>query len=94
MAKPRRHRVERQIHYESPLYRELLARLTGNLRRLREVRGWTQEEAGERCGMVMQQYQRIEAGQMNLTLISLARLAGGFGVDPETLLAAPGQPTT
>lgn len=87
MAKPRQRRTQRLGQYESPLYRELVTRFTTNLRQLREARGWTQEEAGDRCGMVMQQFQRIEAGKMNLTFTTLARVAGGFEVDPVALLA-------
>lgn len=87
MAKPRQRRTERLGQYESPLYQELVARFTANLRQFRETRGWTQEEAGGRCGMVMQQFQRIESGKMNLTFTTLARVAGGFEVDPAMLLA-------
>ena len=57
------------------------------LRAARDERGWTQEEAGARCGMAMQQYQRIEAGRVNLTFTSLARLCEGFGVDACVLLS-------
>lgn len=37
----------------------------------------------------MQQFQRIEGGRVNLTFATLARLAEGFGVDPQRLLAPP-----
>ncbi len=65
-----------------------LRRLTTNLRLLRSDRGWTQEFAAERCGMVMQVYQRLESGQRSIALATLDRLAEGFGVDPTVLLAA------
>lgn len=88
MPNLRRRRAERLPRYESPLYVELLARIAGNLRRLREAKGWTQQEAGDACGgMTMQQYQRIEGGQTNLTFTTLARVADGLGVDPHDLLA-------
>ena len=87
MAKQRRRRSERLGQYETPLYRELVTRFTTNLRQLPEARGWTQEQAGDRCGMVMQQFQRIESGKMNLTFTTLARVADGFAVDPTVLLA-------
>ncbi len=39
------------------------------------------------CEMAMQQYQRIEAGRVNLTFTTLARLCEGFGVDACMLLS-------
>lgn len=89
MATPRPRRAKRVPHYESAAYLSLVARTARNLRLLRNERRWTQEEAGARCGMLMQQYQRIEGGRVNLTFATLARLADGFGVDPQRLLAPP-----
>ncbi|MDO9015581.1 MAG: helix-turn-helix transcriptional regulator [Deltaproteobacteria bacterium] len=87
MATPRPRREKRVPHYESAAYLSLVARAARNLRVLRNERRWTQEEAGARCGMLMQQYQRIEGGRVNLTFATLARLAAGFGVDAHTILA-------
>ncbi len=81
MPAPRRRRVERQPQYEGAAYRELQRRFTAKLRELREARAWTQEEAGARCGMLMQQYQRIEAGGANVTFTTLARICEGFAID-------------
>ncbi len=78
--------------YDSDDYRALVRRVQGNLRRLRESRDWTQEEAGTRCSMPMQQYQRTEAAdpaRANLTLTTIARLCRGFEVDASALFAAP-----
>ena len=87
-ADPRRRRTARLPHYESAAYRSLIARFTSNLRRLRVVKGWTQEQAGEHCGMFMQQYQRTESGSVNLTFTTLARISEGFGVDVADLFAS------
>lgn len=87
VADPRRRRATRLPHYESPAFRSLIARFTSNLRRLRAARGWTQEQAGEHCGLAMQQYQRTESGSVNLTFTTLARIAEGFGVDVAELFA-------
>jgi len=81
MSTPRRRRVERASQYESDAYRDLVARFAANLRRAREGRGWTQEQAAEHCEMVMQQFQRTEAGEMNVTFTTLARICVGFGID-------------
>ncbi|MFO0610745.1 MAG: helix-turn-helix transcriptional regulator [Polyangiales bacterium] len=87
MKEPRRRRAERQEQYESDAYRALLRRFTANLRRIREARAWTQEEAGARCGMVMQMYQRIESAGVNVTLTTVTRLSAGFEVDAHELFA-------
>ncbi len=68
-----------------PTYRDLLKRVATNVRRLRRRNRWTQEEAAERCRLAPRVLQMVEAGAVNLTLITVARLASGFGVDVRTL---------
>ena len=43
----------------------------------------------ERLGIATQNYQRIESGSQNLTLVTLAKVALALGVDPRDLLDAP-----
>lgn len=50
------------------------------LRQLRKARGWTQEKAAEATGVDWRHIQMIEAGQLNVTVLTLVRLAEGFGV--------------
>lgn len=84
----RRQTKVRAAQYERPLYRELLGRIAANIGRLREAKGWTQEEAAFQCdGMATYVYQCIESSQTNFTATTLARLADGFGVDPQMLLS-------
>lgn len=78
---PRRRNPARAEQYRSDAYRDLLARLLVNVRAVRNERGWTQEEAAHACGIATRILQRVEAGEVNLTLTSLARLCDGFAVD-------------
>ncbi|MBZ4335922.1 helix-turn-helix domain-containing protein [Corallococcus interemptor] len=67
------------------MYRDLQRRLAAAVRRLRQQREWTQEEAAHRCGMTVRVYQRVEGEEVNLTLTTIARIAEGFEVDPVEL---------
>ncbi len=73
--------------YTRPTYRDLLARLAANTRRLREARGWTQAEAAERCDMAVYVLQTVESGRANFTGTVVARLCEGFEVDVRELFA-------
>ncbi len=61
---------------------------------LRRRAGLTQEEAAEKLGVAHRNYQRIELGQQNITLRSLARIAGVLGVRARELLDDPTSRTT
>ncbi|WP_158623554.1 helix-turn-helix domain-containing protein [Corallococcus sp. CA053C] len=67
------------------MYRDLQQRLAAAVRRLRQQRDWTQEEAAHRSGMTVRVYQRVEGEEVNLTLTTIARIAEGFEVDPVEL---------
>lgn len=67
-------------------YQRTLKRLSATLKARRRELAWTQEEVAEELDIVVRQYQKIEAGEVNLTLRSLVRIARVFGVDPRDLL--------
>lgn len=84
----------RAAFYRDPAYLDLLDRIGANLRRLREARGWTQEECAHRCGdMAPPLLRRIELASTNVTAVTVTRLCKGLGVDPsELFLPAPPSP--
>ncbi len=85
----RQRRPEREAEYLSAACEKLHERLSHNVLRLRKARRWTQEEAAHQTEMSTRLLQRIEAGETNVTLTTLARLVEGFGVDVLDLFRRP-----
>lgn len=65
-----------------------MLQLGGNVQRLRLRRGWTQEYLAELASIDLSYAQRVERGEINVTLSSLANFADAFGVQPGQLLRA------
>jgi len=64
-------------------------RFKKRLRELRKKRGWTQEEAAEKCGIGYKLYQLYELGMKdNPGLLNLEKIAKGYGLDVSELLAS------
>jgi transcriptional regulator with XRE-family HTH domain len=64
------------------------ARFKKKLRALRKARGWTQEIAAEKCGVGYKLFQLYELGiKQNPGLLTLDKIARGFGLDVSELLA-------
>ena len=61
--------------------------VAANVRRLRSAKGWSQEEFADRCGLHRTYIGAIERGDVNITLRTLARLAGAFGCSCEALIS-------
>lgn len=66
--------------------------LAGNLRRLREGRGLSQQRAAELAGLPRPTWATLESGVANPTLGVLIRAAAALGVTLEDLIAAPRSP--
>jgi DNA-binding XRE family transcriptional regulator len=63
-------------------------RFRKRLRQLRIQRGWTQEKASEVCGIGHKVFQLYELGiKANPGLLTLEKIAQGFGIDVHDLLA-------
>jgi transcriptional regulator with XRE-family HTH domain len=63
------------------------------LRELRKARGWTQEQAAEVCGVGYKLFQLYEIGvKQNPGLLTLEKLARGFGITLAELLTPSGPP--
>lgn len=62
---------------------EILAR---NLRVLRKLRGWSQEDMAEQCGLHRTYVGAIERGERNVTLATLKQLADALGVTSAELI--------
>ena len=57
-----------------------------NLRRFREARGFTQEQLAHMAHLATRHLQKIEAGQVNVTLRTLGRLGSALDVEVSVLL--------
>jgi len=64
-------------------------RLRENVRTRRNAAALTLKKASERAEMHWRHWQKIEAGQVNLTVQTLVRIASVLGVDPAELLHEP-----
>lgn len=67
-------------------------RLRTNVRVLRNAASLTLKQAAARVKMHPRHWQKVEAGTVNITLLTLARLGVALGVDPSELLDEPRLP--
>jgi transcriptional regulator with XRE-family HTH domain len=63
----------------------LQRRVASRVRHLRLARGLTQEALAARAGIAVRHVQKIEAGEINTTLRTIARLALALEVDPSEI---------
>jgi transcriptional regulator with XRE-family HTH domain len=73
------------------IFQDLRHRVARNLARLRTSRGFTFEMLGNRAGLHWRHLQKIEAGESNVTLVTIARLADGLAVDVTELMLRAGR---
>ena len=68
-------------------YWRLMRRVAGNIRRIREAKGLTQEDMTS-LGFERRWYQRIESGTYSVSLPTLDQVARAFKVDVSEFFTA------
>lgn len=86
-----RGKLASQTAKESPEFIRAQRRLGRRAKELRLERGLTLEQAAERGDLDLKHLQKYEAGQINVTLVTLVRVAKGLKVDLAELFAVPGR---
>ncbi len=74
-----------QIARESKRYRTAVRSFGLRLRSLRQHKALTLEEAAEQMDIDWKHLQKIEDGQLNVTLVTLVRIAKGLHVSLDVL---------
>jgi transcriptional regulator with XRE-family HTH domain len=77
-----------QVAKDSSRYIAEVRDLGARVRALREARRWTLERAAEAMNLDLKHLQKVEAGKLNVTLVTLTRIAEGFG-EPMAALFKP-----
>jgi transcriptional regulator with XRE-family HTH domain len=86
-----RHRVDErpsQAFRRSRRYGIECRRLGLRIRQLRQARELTLEAASAKASLDITHLQKIEAGKVNVTMVTLVRLADGFGIKMADLFVA------
>ena len=86
-----RHRVDErpsQAFRRSRRYGVECRRLGLRIRQLRQARELTLEAASAKASLDITHLQKIEAGKLNVTMVTLVRLAEGLGIQMADLFVA------
>lgn len=67
--------------------RSVKARFGSTLRKLRDERGYSQEELAERAGLHRNYVGGVERGERNVSLENIVKLAKALSVPPRELFA-------
>jgi transcriptional regulator with XRE-family HTH domain len=68
-----------QVARQSGRFAGEVRALGRRIRALRLARKWTLEQAAEASDVDLKHWQKIEAGRVNVTLVTLVRIADGLG---------------
>lgn len=72
------HKEPSQAHKETARFKREQRAFGARVRAFRHAANWTLEEAAERCDLDWKHLQKVEAGSLNFTLVTLVRLSVGF----------------
>lgn len=78
-----------QIAKDSPRYTAELRLLGERVRALRTARKWTLEQAAEAMNLDLKHLQKVEAGFINVTMVTLVRIVEGFNEPLAALFKRP-----
>ncbi len=67
----------------------LIARFARRVRQLRQDLGYTQEKFATRCKLDRAYYGRVERGEVNVSLATVAKIAAALAVEPSALFTFP-----
>jgi transcriptional regulator with XRE-family HTH domain len=76
-----------RVHKKSSRFRGEARALGVRVRQLRHAQDMTLEQAAERMDLDLKHLQKIEAGLLNVTLVTLVRIAVGLRVPVATLFS-------
>lgn len=85
-SRPREQRPSRSYR-ASARYISAAKLLGRRIRELRKARGWTLYEASDAMDIDLKHLQRLETGSLNVTLVTLVRIAEGLGVELDELFS-------
>lgn len=86
MERTRQRKIDREHLYQAPAFLEIQRRVGANIRKLRLEKELTQEQLAYLAGLSTRVFQRAEAGESNLTLVTISRLCTALSVRPEDLV--------
>jgi transcriptional regulator with XRE-family HTH domain len=74
-----------QRYKQTSRFKDTAKAIGSRARELREDRGLTLEQASAAMELDLKHLQKVEAGQVNVTLVTVLRVADGLGVSPAQL---------
>ena len=78
-----------QVAKETDRYKAEVSALGQRIRVLRQARKWTLEQAAEASDIDLKHWQKVEVGAINVTLVTLVRIASGLEVPLAALFKSP-----
>jgi transcriptional regulator with XRE-family HTH domain len=65
---------------------QILRKFGNNIKKLRKVKGWSQEELGKRAGLHRTYIGSIERSERNVSLLNIERIAKALNLKIKTLM--------